>query len=97
MAESSKHICKLDLNKDLHGRVQAYQSLHPWPSHLLIKSKEDKMCVGLSKTHVEGLGRNLNSKGHEGTSLVLKWLRIHFAMQEKGVQTLVEELRSHMP
>ena len=30
-----------------------------------------------------------------GTSLVVQWLRIHFAMQGMQVQSLVGELRSH--
>ena len=32
-----------------------------------------------------------------GTSLVVQWLRIHLPMQGTWVQSLVEELRSHMP
>ena len=32
-----------------------------------------------------------------GTSLVVQWLRIHFPMQDTQVQSLVGELRSHMP
>ena len=31
------------------------------------------------------------------TPLVVQWLRIHPPMQEVGVQSLVRELRSHMP
>ena len=31
-----------------------------------------------------------------GTSLVVQWLRIHLAMQETQVQSLVQELRSHV-
>ena len=34
---------------------------------------------------------------NSGTSLVVQWLRIHLAMQGTKVQSLVEELRSHMP
>ena len=32
-----------------------------------------------------------------GTSLVVQWLRIHLAVQGTRVQSLVGELRSHMP
>ena len=32
-----------------------------------------------------------------GTSLVVQWLRIHLPRQETRVQSLVGELRSHMP
>ena len=32
-----------------------------------------------------------------GTSLVVQWLRIHLPMQEEWVQSLVRELRYHMP
>ena len=32
-----------------------------------------------------------------GTSLVVQWLRISFAMKGTQVQSLVGELRSHMP
>ena len=32
-----------------------------------------------------------------GTSLVVQWLRIHLAMHGTWVQSLVGELRSHMP
>ena len=32
-----------------------------------------------------------------GTSLVVQWLRIHLPTQGTWVQSLVEELRSHMP
>ena len=35
-------------------------------------------------------------KSGGGTSLVIQWLRIHLAMQEMHVQSLVGELRSHM-
>ena len=33
----------------------------------------------------------------QGSSLVVQWLRIHLAMQGTQVQSLVRELRSHMP
>ena len=37
-------------------------------------------------------------KGDNGrTSLVVQWLRLGLAMQGVWVQSLVEELRSHMP
>ena len=32
-----------------------------------------------------------------GTSLVVQWLRIRFVMQETQVQSLVRELRPHVP
>ena len=32
-----------------------------------------------------------------GTSLAVQWLRIHLAVQGMWVQSLVRELRSHMP
>ena len=32
-----------------------------------------------------------------GTSLVVQWLRLHLPMQGVWVQSLVAELRSHMP
>ena len=32
-----------------------------------------------------------------GTYLVVQWLRIHLAMQGTPVQSLVGELRSHIP
>ena len=35
--------------------------------------------------------------GSAGTSLVVQWLRIHLPMQGTQVQSLVWELRSHMP
>ena len=31
-----------------------------------------------------------------GISLVVQWLRVHFAMQRTCVPSLAEELRSHM-
>ena len=50
------------------------------------------------------LGLVQNVKGHLvttyydlGTSLMVQWLRIHLAMQRIRVQSLVGELRSHMP
>ena len=36
-------------------------------------------------------------KGDRGTSLLVPWLRIHLAMQGTRVQTLVGELRLHVP
>ena len=41
--------------------------------------------------------KNTNLKRYKGTSLVVQQLRICLAMQEMGVQSLVGELRSHMP
>ena len=38
-----------------------------------------------------------SSKKITGISLVVQWLRIHLAMQGTQVQSLVGELRSHMP
>jgi len=32
-----------------------------------------------------------------GTSLAVQWLRLHLPMQGVWVQSLVRELRSHMP
>ena len=32
-----------------------------------------------------------------GTSLAVEWLRSHLAMQRTWVQSLPQELRSHMP
>ena len=41
---------------------------------------------------------NVHTKTHTGgTSLVVQGLRIPFVMQEMRVQSLVRELRSHMP
>ena len=34
---------------------------------------------------------------YSGTSLVVQWLRIYLVMQGTWVQSLVRELRSHMP
>ena len=39
---------------------------------------------------------SLNLKKRKGISLVVQWLRIHLAMQEVRVPSLVGELRSHM-
>ena len=32
-----------------------------------------------------------------GTSLVVQWVRVHLAMQRKQFQSLVGELRAHIP
>ena len=37
------------------------------------------------------------SKHYKGTSLVIQWLRIHLETQGTEVQSLITELRSHMP
>ena len=47
-----------------------------------------------NKYHVISLMWNL--KYDTGTSLVVQWLRIHLAMQGSWIQSLAEELRSHM-
>ena len=39
-------------------------------------------------------GKNKNKGKILGTSLIVQWLRLH--MQRTQVQSLVEELRSHM-
>ena len=36
-------------------------------------------------------------KKRKGTSLVVRWLRLHHPMQEVPVRPLVGELRSYMP
>ena len=38
-----------------------------------------------------------NLKKQQGTSLVVRWLRLCLPMQGVWVRTLVRELRSHMP
>ena len=38
-----------------------------------------------------------SKESREGISLSVQWLRLHLPMQGVGVQSLVEELRSHMP
>ena len=43
----------------------------------------------------ENYVKNLDQKLTPGTSLVVQWLRIYFAMQGTWVQSLVLELRSH--
>ena len=46
----------------------------------------------------EGVGRwQPCGLGVSGTSLVVQWLRLCLLMQGVGVQSLVEELRSHRP
>ena len=39
---------------------------------------------------------NRLSKYSVGTSLVVQWLRIHLAIQETQVQSLIQEQRSHV-
>ena len=41
--------------------------------------------------------KKIKKKSTNGSSLVIQWLRIRLAMQRTGVQSLVRELRSHMP
>ena len=35
--------------------------------------------------------------GHMGTSLAVQWLRFHASNKGAWVQSLIRELRSHMP
>ena len=49
-------------------------------------------------TIIVGVSNFLYQKGTDsGTSLVVQWLRVSLAMQGTWVQSLVRELRSHMP
>ena len=50
-----------------------------------------KLCIGKKG------GKNSLRKQIKGTSLVVQWLRIRLPMQGTRVQSLVWELRSHMP
>ena len=43
------------------------------------------------------LAVNLKKSHNVGSSLVVQWLRIQLTMQGTWVQSLVMELRSHMP
>ena len=55
-------------------------------------------CCGLlwhSQSHLDDL-ESRGGYGHEETSLVVQWLRIHLAMQGMWVGSLVGELRSLM-
>lgn len=38
--------------------------------------------------------KNIPIKNISGTSLVIRWLRVHLAMKQTGVRVLVGELRS---
>ena len=57
------------------------------------------MCISFAhgKNHPSKGGGLLYKNTIKGTSLVVQQLRIHLAMQEAWVRSLVGELKSHLP
>ena len=42
-------------------------------------------------------GKLISKKSSMGTALLVQWLRLHLPVQREQFQSLVRELRSHMP
>ena len=65
-----------------------------------VLSRKEHTCISFAhgKNHPSKDGGLLYKNTIKGTiSLVVQWLRIHLAMQEARVRSLVGELKSHLP
>ena len=79
---------------DLNGKKIKEEGIYVYvePVHFAVQYELTQHC----KATISQEKLIFLKKGNAGTSLVVQWLRIHFAMQEMWVRFLVRELRSHM-